>query len=163
MRLKELRKQKKLRQCDVAEVINCSQAVYSRYENGERAPSMDTLKTLADFYGVTIDYLSGHDDLHHTAGEEPGSGIKRGYQYTPEDVHVTGNFGQGKSKLAAESAKAFQQLDPNQLDVSSEEADQARLVLLNKLQGMSLEQLARIEKYADLLKMQEDMEKEAKK
>lgn len=211
MRLKELRKQKKLRQSDVAEVINCSQAVYSRYESGERAPSMDTLKTLADFYGVTIDYLSGHDDLHHTAWEEPGSGIKRAYQYAPEDVHVTGNFGQGKSKLAAESAQAFQQLDPDrtryaeqlrarehfgptyqpkdQITVTAtgpdgvtqqlmqeavhyigqkpltpaEEAEQIRQDLIAKLRSMTGDKLVRISQYADLLKQQEDMEKEAKR
>lgn len=59
MRLKELRKAKKLRQSEVAEAINCSQAVYSRYENGERTPSPDTLKALASYFGVTVDYLLG--------------------------------------------------------------------------------------------------------
>lgn len=62
MRLRELRKERKLLQRTVAEAINCSQAVYSRYENGEREPSNDVLATLADFYGVTIDYLLGRDD-----------------------------------------------------------------------------------------------------
>lgn len=62
MRLKLLRKAKGLLQRDIAEVINCSQAVYSRYENGEREPSNETLKTLADFYGVSVDYILGRDD-----------------------------------------------------------------------------------------------------
>lgn len=61
MRLKELRKAKKLRQSDVAKVINCSQAVYSRYENGEREPSAETLKALADFHNVTVDYILGRE------------------------------------------------------------------------------------------------------
>ena len=61
MRLKELRKAKKVRQSEVAEAINCSQAVYSRYENGERTPSPDTIKALANFFGVTVDYLLGVD------------------------------------------------------------------------------------------------------
>lgn len=61
MRLKELRKAKKIRQSEVAEAINCSQAVYSRYENGERTPSPDTMKALANFFGVTVDYLLGVD------------------------------------------------------------------------------------------------------
>lgn len=63
MRLKELRARRKLRQQDVADAINCSQAVYSRYENGEREPSKDTLNRLADFYGVSVDYIIGRDPV----------------------------------------------------------------------------------------------------
>lgn len=62
MRLKQLRKERKLKQSDVASVISCSQAVYSRYERGEREPSNDTLSRLADYYGVTVDYILGRDD-----------------------------------------------------------------------------------------------------
>lgn len=62
MRLKELRKKSKLRQQDVADAINCSQAVYSRYENGEREPSKDVLRSLADYFGVTVDYIIGRED-----------------------------------------------------------------------------------------------------
>lgn len=63
MRLKELRARRKLRQQDVADAVNCSQAVYSRYENGEREPSKDTLNRLADFYGVSVDYILGRDSV----------------------------------------------------------------------------------------------------
>ena len=59
MRLKELRKARKYKQTDLAEVLSCSQGVYSRYESGEREPPFDIIKKLADFYGVTIDYLMG--------------------------------------------------------------------------------------------------------
>jgi transcriptional regulator with XRE-family HTH domain len=59
MRLKELRKARKYKQTDIAEVLSCSQGVYSRYESGEREPPFDIIKKLADFYGVTIDYLMG--------------------------------------------------------------------------------------------------------
>lgn len=57
MRLKELRKEHKKLQREIAEVINCSQAVYSRYESEEREPSSDILATLANYYGVTVDYI----------------------------------------------------------------------------------------------------------
>lgn len=61
MRLKELRRNRKLKQIDIAEILNCSQGVYSRYENEEREPPFDIIKKLADFYGVTVDYLLGRD------------------------------------------------------------------------------------------------------
>lgn len=63
MRLKELRKKHKKLQREIAEVINCSQAVYSRYESEEREPSSDILSVLADYYGVTVDYILGRDLL----------------------------------------------------------------------------------------------------
>lgn len=63
MRLKELRKQRKLKQIDVADVLNCSQGVYSRYESGEREPPFDIIKKMADYYGVTVDYLMGADTV----------------------------------------------------------------------------------------------------
>lgn len=59
MRLKELRKARKLKQTDIAEVLSCSQGVYSRYESEEREPPFDIIKKLAEFYGVTIDFLMG--------------------------------------------------------------------------------------------------------
>ena len=59
MRLKELRKAKKLKQTDIAEMLSCSQGVYSRYESGEREPPFDIMKRLAEIYGVTVDYLMG--------------------------------------------------------------------------------------------------------
>jgi transcriptional regulator with XRE-family HTH domain len=62
MRLKELRRNRKLKQIHIAEILNCSQGVYSRYENEEREPPFDIIKKLADFYGVTVDYLMGRDD-----------------------------------------------------------------------------------------------------
>lgn len=61
MRLKELRERNGLLQKDVAAHLNCSVPVYCRYEKGDRMPSTDTLKGLADFYHVTVDYILGRD------------------------------------------------------------------------------------------------------
>lgn len=63
MRLKELRKQKKLNQQAVADVLNCSQAVYSRYENEDREPPLDVLIRLADFYHTSLDELVGRTPM----------------------------------------------------------------------------------------------------
>ena len=63
MHLKELRKQRKLNQQTVADVLNCSQAVYSRYENGDREPPIDALVCLADFYKVSLDELVGRTPM----------------------------------------------------------------------------------------------------
>nr|DAF74066.1 MAG TPA: helix-turn-helix XRE-family like protein [Caudoviricetes sp.] len=49
-------------QRDVAEIIGCTQTIYSRYESGDREPSLTTLVKLADFYNVSLDYLVGRSD-----------------------------------------------------------------------------------------------------
>lgn len=58
-KLKELRKSRRLTQDEVAAGLHCSRETISRYENGIRQPAPETLKRLADFYGVSVDYLYG--------------------------------------------------------------------------------------------------------
>ena len=57
IRLKEIREDKDLLQKDVAKVLNMSQVQYSRYETGIRLIPIDKLDALADYYGVSVDYL----------------------------------------------------------------------------------------------------------
>ncbi len=61
-RLLRLRTAKKLRQEDIAREGGVGFSTYRRYETGERDPSVSTLWKLADFYGVTVDYLIGRSD-----------------------------------------------------------------------------------------------------
>lgn len=61
-RLLDLRKEKKLSRKIVAEQIQIVERTYQRYENAEREPTASVLVALADFYGVTIDYLVGRTD-----------------------------------------------------------------------------------------------------
>lgn len=61
-RLLDLRKEKKLSRKIVAEQIQIVERTYQRYETAEREPTASVLVALADFYGVTIDYLVGRTD-----------------------------------------------------------------------------------------------------
>ena len=61
-RLKELREKSKLSQKQLAIKINISDRNYQRYEYGEREPNASTIISLANFYGVTTDYLLGRTD-----------------------------------------------------------------------------------------------------
>ena len=58
-RIRNLREDKDLNQRDLAELLRCTQACYSNYENGKRDIPTEVLNTLADFYGVSVDYLLG--------------------------------------------------------------------------------------------------------
>lgn len=61
MRLKEIRKNEKLTQSDIAKKLNIPLMTYNNYENEKTEPTIDTLCKLADYYGVTLDYLVGRE------------------------------------------------------------------------------------------------------
>lgn len=63
IRLKELREEKKLTQQEVADYLSMSRSTYAQYEIGRREPDFGTLSKLADFFGVTGDYLLGRDSI----------------------------------------------------------------------------------------------------
>lgn len=58
-RLKELRLQNKLSQIDVSKKTGIEYQNYNKYELNKNEPNIDTLKKLADFYNVSLDYLCG--------------------------------------------------------------------------------------------------------
>lgn len=58
-RLKDLRVDKDLLQKDIAELLNISQTVYSRYERGFQTIPVEHLLVLADFYNTSTDYILG--------------------------------------------------------------------------------------------------------
>lgn len=62
-RLKEVRKRHGLTQRALAAKINISQSTIAQYETGDRNPDPDTLKKIADFFGVTTDYLLGRTSI----------------------------------------------------------------------------------------------------
>ena len=60
-RIRELREdmEPRLNQKDIAEILHTSQKVYSRYETGAAKMPIHHLEALADFYGVSADYILG--------------------------------------------------------------------------------------------------------
>ncbi len=59
--LKDLRESKKLSQKQMAIMLGTSHQAYQKYEYGTAEPTFDNLSKLADFYGVTTDYLLGRE------------------------------------------------------------------------------------------------------
>ena len=51
-----------LTQSEVAEKLGVAQAQYARWENGGRNPKDETVKKLAEIFGVTFDKLQGRND-----------------------------------------------------------------------------------------------------
>lgn len=62
-RIRNLRIDRGYKQKDIADYLNVKQNTYSQYEIGVLNYSIDTLVKLADFYGVSTDYLLGRTDI----------------------------------------------------------------------------------------------------
>ena len=58
-RLKALRKEKKMRQSDVANLLGIGVRTYQYYEGDEHRPDYEMLIRLADLFDVSTDYLLG--------------------------------------------------------------------------------------------------------
>ena len=58
-RIRNLREDHDLKQREIADILNCSQRVYSNYELGQRDIPTEVLIRLAQFYNVSADYILG--------------------------------------------------------------------------------------------------------
>ena len=86
MRLKELREESNLRQIDVANAIKTSQTNIGRWENEINEPCASFVIKLADFFGVTTDYLLGRtDDLEILSAGN-------GQHYSPEEMRLIQDY-----------------------------------------------------------------------
>lgn len=61
-RIAELRKRQKLNQKQLGSIIGVAQNTISNWETGKREPDHESLKKMADFFGVSVDCLLGRDE-----------------------------------------------------------------------------------------------------
>ena len=61
-RIRALREDNDLTQKVLANHLHITQKSYSRYENGKRGIPTEILVEIADFYGVSIDYMLNRTD-----------------------------------------------------------------------------------------------------
>lgn len=61
-RIKELRVEKKITQSQLAKILGVNQTAVGKYERGDLEPNIQILNNLADFFGVSIDYILGRED-----------------------------------------------------------------------------------------------------
>ena len=61
-RLRILRKERNLKQQDMADRFGQSLRAYQYYEAGTRRPEYQHLRDLADFFDVSLDYLTGRSE-----------------------------------------------------------------------------------------------------
>lgn len=62
-KLQALRRQKGITQEELAQALYVSRAAVSKWESGRGSPSLDSLRDLARFFGVTVDALLSREAL----------------------------------------------------------------------------------------------------
>lgn len=108
-RIKQMRVSKRMKQEELAKILNVSQASLSGYETGKYEASLETYKFLADYFGVSLDYLLGNTD-------DPAENKKA----APEN-------GDSRSDLEDMLLRYFRQVSPDrQLDLVFEARRQAK-------------------------------------
>lgn len=68
-RLRQVRLSKGMNQKELAEALNLSQAAISGYETGKYDPGMKIWKSIAEYFGVSVDYLI--EDAPEEKSEDP--------------------------------------------------------------------------------------------
>ena len=71
-RLRELRMERGLKQREMAEVCGLKLRGYQQYEYNESYPEVPGLVALADYFGVSLDYLMGRTDVRVINRTRPG-------------------------------------------------------------------------------------------
>jgi len=85
LRLKKLRREKNVTSDEVAQAIGIKGATYRRYEI-DTNPKRDTFIRLADYFGVTVDYLIGNVD------EEDEFKVANAYKALNKEAVELSNF-----------------------------------------------------------------------
>lgn len=87
-RIKEARKQKKISQEKLSEMLNVSQSAISSYESGARKPDIDFLPQIAKALDVSVSYLLGRDEEQPKSMEdaERQRYVSELIEYTPAQL-----------------------------------------------------------------------------
>lgn len=84
-KLRNLREKLGLSQKELTDRLNINRSTYARYETSSTQPDFDTLKKLADFFEVSIDYILGRENnLSHQSQAEKDEAEFQAFINDPE-------------------------------------------------------------------------------
>lgn len=102
-RIKFLREEKGVYQKDLAKLLGVTTPVINYYENEKRAISANSVSILADYFGVSTDYLLGKSDIRN-------NNLSSG---NFNNIPVVGKIAAGQPILAQENIEGYLPVDPN--------------------------------------------------
>lgn len=66
-RIKEIRLSRNIKQIELAKELKIAQGTLSTWETGKYEPDNESLKKLADYFNVSVDFLLGRSDIPNAA------------------------------------------------------------------------------------------------
>ncbi|HUN08365.1 MAG TPA: helix-turn-helix transcriptional regulator [Aggregatilineales bacterium] len=115
-RLKALREAKNLNTEELAKVIGTVRQQISRYENEQTDVTSESLVKLADFFGVSTDYLLGRTDSENDVPEPP-SGKRSILKWTFNVAELLNAFGPERVARTIKATGMPMAITPEVLDV----------------------------------------------
>ncbi len=85
-RIMELRKARNLTQDELGQILNVGKGAVSRYEQGKRQLTPETIHTLCDLFGCTADYLLGRSDRQLPAVAPEDARLLAAYHALPLEI-----------------------------------------------------------------------------
>lgn len=100
-RLKLLRKVMGKTQAEIAEIVGITQNAYSYWERGYVKIHNDSLIRLADFYGVSIDFIIGKPFSVSIPPEKWNENLRKQYEDADENMRLYMEYKYGNDKNSA--------------------------------------------------------------
>lgn len=88
-RLKELRKSRGMTQEQLANVLDIPTSTIRRLESVEGKPLMERAELIADYFGVSLDYLMGRSDVPNASTAQAMNEVMKIYSRLPQDRKKT--------------------------------------------------------------------------
>lgn len=101
-RLRELRESRNLYQKDIATILNIAVSTYSYWEKGTYEPDQNSLTTLADYFGVSVDYILGRESNQTLFSKYPNLS-----PITKQRIPMLGKIACGKPTYASEDRESY--------------------------------------------------------
>lgn len=76
MILKRLREEKNMTQAELGKALEISPSAIGMYEQGRRTPDIPTLKKIASYFNVSLDYLLGNEPAKTVQQKTTGRGVR---------------------------------------------------------------------------------------
>lgn len=143
-KLRELRGSISQRQC--AENLGVKFANYNKWENGINVPNYQTLIQIADYYGVSLDCLTGRTDLKNVE-----------YQQEAIDIGLTENAILRIRAMSPESRNILEQIIK---ELTNDRATvRQKMCLLQAVKEMSIEDIALLCELAKRMPRKEELKR----
>lgn len=89
-RIRQLRTEKKMTQKELGAILGVGKTTISQYESNTRKPDVETLKRLADYFCVSVDYLLGRTDTQLIASEGDSAKLELKHLLKEDGVRYNG-------------------------------------------------------------------------